>query len=320
MLGTIALLVGATMSVAAIVFLVRDSHPTPRFAETGGLVLVYQIPAAYKPTPALINRIIRALKARFERNKTRGVEFAAEGPRLTIRVPVPDSGDREALRKLWKRNPRQFSRELGDMEGLAFRLAPRQGEIPDLKPYVQQLDQGVQHCTGAYCWFPIHSVHDFAHNEDALRRLQSNPQAYFRAFSAAIARRKNGRIYLLLDNRVGKSVVPGRDACTLEHVAKQDRDGRRTVSLTLDAAGGKLMRRLTRANVGRFMAIVAGGEVFFTAMIRSPVERNISISTGDRPGEPETLYRVLDHFAPVPLKLVSLRYVSKRPEADQPHQ
>jgi preprotein translocase subunit SecD len=103
------------------------------------------------------------------------------------------------------------------------------------------------------------------------------------------------------DGTVGRAFLQKQVILTGDHVVKAsanfDQDHRPDVSISLDATGGRIMRDLTRENVGKMMGIVliekGRGEAISVARIQGEFGANFQITGNFSPEETNTLALLL---------------------------
>ena len=144
-------------------------------------------------------------------------------------------------------------------------------------------------------WFPIHDLQQWVNTPEALVAMESDPAGYFEATRSLVAAELDGSIYLMLYTDSVRSITHHQGSnWALEGTGRTvDEFGRPAVRFRLDTNGGKLMGRLTQANLGEPMAIVLDGRVYSAPTIQGQINASGTISGSFTPEDLNYLTRVL---------------------------
>ncbi|MCH2135649.1 MAG: protein translocase subunit SecD [Phycisphaerales bacterium] len=130
-------------------------------------------------------------------------------------------------------------------------------------------------------WYKVFDLNQWADTPAQIAAAEADPASFFGSLrQPLIAAERDGSIYLLLYTDQQRSMTHNRGTpWSLESTGRTtDELGRPAVSFRLDTNGGKLMGRLTNANVNRPMAIVLDGQVYSSPNIQSTISTSGIIS------------------------------------------
>ncbi len=197
-------------------------------------------------------------------------------------------------------DPEDLMRLLQGAGVLQFHIAPRVGRAAgvDVADMRRQLAERGPNNTDSpiAAWFPLHDLQQWVDSPEAMAALQADPAAYLGAPPRSlIAAELDGTIYVMAYTDAARSITHGRgNAWALENTGRTvDEFGRPAVSFRLDTNGGKLMGRLTQANLGSPMAIVLDGRIYSAPTVQGQINTNGTISGSFTPEDLNYLTRVL---------------------------
>ena len=145
-------------------------------------------------------------------------------------------------------------------------------------------------------WYKINDLKQWYKEDADLARLIADPVGYFQNRQGMQAAEYGGDYYLLLYDAPGRKLTkePGMGEWNLKSAGRtSDSLGRPAVRFNLDAPGGRMMRKLTGANLQQPMAIVLDDQVFSAPNINSQIGSSGIIEGNFSNAEIEYLIRVL---------------------------
>ena len=144
-------------------------------------------------------------------------------------------------------------------------------------------------------WFAINDLKQWYKKPEDLAALTANPMNYFASGGLdLIAAERDGQYYLLLYITDAKSITHDESKWAMVRTYPTiDNLGRQAVGFQLDAPGGRLMMKLTRAHVDEPMGIVLDGQVYSAPRINQPIAESGIIQGNFSESELNYLTRVL---------------------------
>ncbi len=172
---------------------------------------------------------------------------------------------------------------------LEFRITVRPSEVSNIKAKRKRLrEEGPEAAsTPRMRWFAIDDLTQWTQNSDYTVAEVRNPEKdptpaqFFAARHQMVAGTYGGKIYVLLWNTPGRSLTERDGDWKLADVNKtRDRKNLPAVGFEMNSVGADLLRRLTRNNRKRRMAIVLDGRVYSAPTIQSAIGKRGQISGG----------------------------------------
>jgi hypothetical protein len=268
------------ISAAADVPLAADVRPAE------GVSVVYEVEYPEGGDPArLLQQTIDALKARAKSSGKTWHIVSTGWNELEIVTPAPYE-DQTAIDAAVA-----SVRSIVESGTLSFHIAPQPAGAADdaALPQDEQhrlrdtfREDGIQ-AVGQWRWVVLKDPESVAGSPDvSLATLDAEGvSGLFAKPAELIVERRDGRYYVLLGDSPETAMTKAQD-WTIESAQQHvdTRNGRPMVKLRLDEAGGALLKRLTKANIRRKMAVVVSGEVLMIPIIQEALGQDVAVSGG----------------------------------------
>ena len=196
-------------------------------------------------------------------------------------------------------DPEDLMRLLRGAGVLEYHIAVRNSDPQGVNPAdlrAQLAERGPRETDSTVAaWFAINDLKQWYKKPEDLAALTANPMAYFASGGLDhIAAERDGQYYLLLYITDAKSITHDDSKWAMVSTYPAiDNLGRSAVGFRLDAPGGRLMMKLTRAHVGEPMGIVLDGQIYSAPRINQPIAESGIIQGNFSESELNYLTRVL---------------------------
>ena len=238
----------------------RESRPSPRQEA------LTRLKATYKSYDAQIDAVVAAYN-----------KYAAE------RATMDD--------------PNDLKRLLAGAGVLDFRITVDPGSHPQESRLRRELaERGPRNVQSTDArWYRINKIDNWMDSSDDEEAIKSNAAGYFLGRYGLVAAEYNGDYYVLAWDTAGSRLtkLEGDWSVASAYQSSDSTTGLPAISFEMNPRGGVLLGELTKANVGKHMAVLLDDEIYTAPSLRSRISKSGQITGSFSDAELRYIIRVL---------------------------
>jgi SecD/SecF fusion protein len=179
-------------------------------------------------------------------------------------------------------DPADLKRMLSGAGVLDFRITVDPNAHPAEPRLRQELhEKGPRNVQSADArWYKLNNVDTWYDSTDDLERIHSNPAGYFLSKYGLVAEEYDGDHYVLCWDTPGSRLTKAEGEWKVAgaYASSDPQTGLPAISYEMDNRGATLQRELTKAHVGKHMAVLLDDEVYTAPNLRSAIGKSGQIT------------------------------------------